>query len=154
LIFVFETSYMLLWSTRLIRMLRRQYVLHTFEFLNTTFAPCFILMLIDFLQILELNDENNWRNGLRVRLLNTCMVSNKWYYLSSVVAQWDIFNWNACTHLYWPYKAGNFTSMHYFILELWICHYFSAMYANATSLLVQFLVLLFPTILTNKYGVQ
>jgi hypothetical protein len=25
-------------------------------------------------QILELNDEKNWRNGLRVRLLNTCTV--------------------------------------------------------------------------------
>jgi La-related protein 7 len=25
--------------------------------------------------IVELNDERNWRNGLRVRLLNTCMVT-------------------------------------------------------------------------------
>lgn len=45
--------------------------------------------------ILELNDEKNWRNGLRVRLLNTCMVSNQRYYVSSVVAQRYIFNLNA-----------------------------------------------------------
>jgi hypothetical protein len=30
--------------------------------------------LVGFMKILELNDEKNWRNGLRVRLLNTCTV--------------------------------------------------------------------------------
>jgi hypothetical protein len=39
---------MLSWSTKLLRMLRRLF--------------------------LELNDEKNWRNGLRVHLLNTCTV--------------------------------------------------------------------------------
>lgn len=33
--------------------------------------------LSDQMQIMELNDEKNWRNGLRVRLLNTCVVINK-----------------------------------------------------------------------------
>ena len=49
-------------------------VLHDFEFRSTMFVLCFALMLVDLMQILELNDERNWRNGLRSRLLNTCMV--------------------------------------------------------------------------------
>ena len=33
------------------------------------------LILLRVVQIVELNDERNWRSGLRVRLLSACMVT-------------------------------------------------------------------------------
>jgi hypothetical protein len=45
------------------------------------FSTVLFLHCIDMLhvmQIAELNDERNWRSGLRVQLLNTCMVTIRW----------------------------------------------------------------------------
>ena len=33
------------------------------------------LILLRVVQLVELNDERNWRSGLRVRLLSACMVT-------------------------------------------------------------------------------
>ena len=33
------------------------------------------LILLHVVQLVELNDERNWRSGLRVRLLSACMVT-------------------------------------------------------------------------------
>jgi hypothetical protein len=42
--------------------------------------------MLHVMQIAELNDERNWRSGLRVQLLNTCMVTICW--ILSITMRW------------------------------------------------------------------
>ena len=47
-------------------------------FNNTFVLYMHHIKLLHAVQIVELNDERNGRSGLRVRLLNTCMVTMRW----------------------------------------------------------------------------
>lgn len=75
LIFFLDGSFMLLLNMILWKMLRERYASLS-HFLHICFIcesfSYFILLRV--VQIVELNDERNWRSGLRVRLLSTCMV--------------------------------------------------------------------------------
>jgi len=59
-------------------MLRRQYVsVHDVDCLQAVPLQCTRSSkhLVGFMQIVALSDEENWRNGLIVRLLNACSVN-------------------------------------------------------------------------------
>uniref|UniRef100_A0A453HFL2 Uncharacterized protein n=1 Tax=Aegilops tauschii subsp. strangulata TaxID=200361 RepID=A0A453HFL2_AEGTS len=59
---------------RLLRMLKKRY-LSSHNLFNSIIIclPVLPMTSLHPIQIVVLNDERNWRSGLRVRLLNSCM---------------------------------------------------------------------------------
>jgi len=73
-IFPLNGSCMLLLSMILRKMLQERYAYLSHFLVQLSLLHAY-LILLRVVQIVELNDERNWRSGLRVRLLSACMVT-------------------------------------------------------------------------------